>query len=181
MDLLLCRDGQLHAVHHVLNECLIDRGSSPSMVRLELYVDGHHITTVRVHLLQVLPPCCLSLALLRSFVRYKSSGVPLSPVPGMATQSHNQVHFNFYLVCKVQPILVDPLAVTPGKADFKCDWFQHVGFRRPHCTDNISLLSHLSVHMFDTGQMNSVYDSKFKVGVHACMLTAHARAREFYR
>lgn len=35
-------------MHHVLNECLIDRGSSPSMVRLELYVDGHHITTVRV-------------------------------------------------------------------------------------------------------------------------------------
>ena len=35
-------------MHHVLNECLIDRGSSPSMVRLELYIDGHHVTTVLV-------------------------------------------------------------------------------------------------------------------------------------
>ncbi|BDA49473.1 NAD(H) kinase 1 [Coccomyxa sp. Obi] len=52
----LYRDGQLHAVHHVLNECLIDRGSSPSMVRLELYVDGHHITTVRADGLIIATP-----------------------------------------------------------------------------------------------------------------------------
>ena len=42
------REGEPGAVHHVLNECLIDRGSSPNMVRLDLYVDGHHITTVQV-------------------------------------------------------------------------------------------------------------------------------------
>jgi NAD+ kinase len=41
------RDGELQSVHHVLNECLIDRGASPTMVRLELFVDGHHITTVQ--------------------------------------------------------------------------------------------------------------------------------------
>jgi NAD kinase len=40
------REGEVQSVHHVLNECLLDRGSSPSMVRLELYIDGHHITTV---------------------------------------------------------------------------------------------------------------------------------------
>lgn len=37
-------------MHHVLNECLIDRGASPSMVTLELSVDGHHVTTVQVRL-----------------------------------------------------------------------------------------------------------------------------------
>ncbi|EIE19085.1 ATP-NAD kinase [Coccomyxa subellipsoidea C-169] len=52
----LFRDGEVHAVHHVLNECLIDRGSSPSMVRLELYVDGHHITTVRADGLIIATP-----------------------------------------------------------------------------------------------------------------------------
>jgi len=35
-------------VHHVLNECLVDRGSSPAMVCLDCYVDGHHLTTVQV-------------------------------------------------------------------------------------------------------------------------------------
>ena len=48
--MLLChwREGQLQRVHHVLNECLVDRGASPNMVTLEAYVDGHHITTVQV-------------------------------------------------------------------------------------------------------------------------------------
>jgi hypothetical protein len=46
--MLVYRDGQLQRVHHVLNECLIDRGASPSMVELEAYIDGHHITTVQV-------------------------------------------------------------------------------------------------------------------------------------
>ena len=41
------RQGQLQRVHHVLNECLIDRGASPSMVTLEISVDGHHVTTVQ--------------------------------------------------------------------------------------------------------------------------------------
>ena len=45
---MLCREGQLQRVHHVLNECLVDRGASPNMVQLEAYVDGHHITTVQV-------------------------------------------------------------------------------------------------------------------------------------
>ena len=43
-----CREGQLQRVHHVLNECLVDRGAAPNMVQLEAYVDGHHITTVQV-------------------------------------------------------------------------------------------------------------------------------------
>lgn len=47
-DLDFCREGQLQRVHHVLNECLVDRGASPNMVQLEAYVDGHHITTVQV-------------------------------------------------------------------------------------------------------------------------------------
>ena len=47
-NLTACRpDGSVQATHHVLNECLIDRGSSPSMVKTELFVDGHHITTVQ--------------------------------------------------------------------------------------------------------------------------------------
>lgn len=39
--------GQLQRVHHVLNECLIDRGASPAMVQLECFVDGSHITTAQ--------------------------------------------------------------------------------------------------------------------------------------
>lgn len=38
----------MQRVHHVLNECLVDRGASPAMVCLECYIDGHHITTVQV-------------------------------------------------------------------------------------------------------------------------------------
>ena len=57
------RQGQPGSVHHVLNECLIDRGSSPSMVRLELYVDGHHITTVQV-LIFITSPLCSPLSYL---------------------------------------------------------------------------------------------------------------------
>lgn len=36
------------AVHHVLNECLVDRGASPAMVTLQVSADRHHITTVQV-------------------------------------------------------------------------------------------------------------------------------------
>ena len=43
-----CRNGERRAVHHVLNECLVDRGSSPAMVTLQLSADRHHITTVQV-------------------------------------------------------------------------------------------------------------------------------------
>ena len=38
----------MKAVHHVLNECLIDRGSSPSMVSMECFIDGHHLTNIIV-------------------------------------------------------------------------------------------------------------------------------------
>ena len=55
----LIRQGELQRVHHVLNECLIDRGASPSMVTLEVSVDGHHVTTAQVRMLRV--PCRLVL------------------------------------------------------------------------------------------------------------------------
>ncbi len=42
------RHGQRLAVHHVLNECLVDRGASPAMVTLQVSADRHHITTVQV-------------------------------------------------------------------------------------------------------------------------------------
>lgn len=40
-------DGQLQRVHTVLNECLVDRGATPSMVVLEVFIDGTHLTTVQ--------------------------------------------------------------------------------------------------------------------------------------
>jgi NAD kinase len=43
----VCRGGQRQAVHHVLNECLVDRGASPAMVTLQVSADRHHITTVQ--------------------------------------------------------------------------------------------------------------------------------------
>lgn len=43
-----CSNGQRQAVHHVLNECLVDRGASPAMVTLQVSADRHHITTVQV-------------------------------------------------------------------------------------------------------------------------------------
>jgi NAD+ kinase len=45
---LRCRNGERQAVHHVLNECLVDRGASPAMVTLQVSADRHHITTVQV-------------------------------------------------------------------------------------------------------------------------------------
>ena len=38
----------MKAVHHVLNECLLDRGSSPSMVSMECFIDGYHLTNIVV-------------------------------------------------------------------------------------------------------------------------------------
>ena len=49
-------DGSVQGTHHVLNECLIDRGSSPSMVKTELFVDGHHVTTVQADGLIIATP-----------------------------------------------------------------------------------------------------------------------------
>ena len=51
------RQGELQRVHHVLNECLIDRGASPSMVSLEISVDGHHVTTAQVSMLWSCSAC----------------------------------------------------------------------------------------------------------------------------
>ncbi|EFN53556.1 hypothetical protein CHLNCDRAFT_136701 [Chlorella variabilis] len=48
--------GQLQRVHHVLNECLIDRGASPAMVQLECFVDGSHITTAQADGLIIATP-----------------------------------------------------------------------------------------------------------------------------
>ncbi|KAK9832689.1 hypothetical protein WJX81_000190 [Elliptochloris bilobata] len=48
--------GQVQRVHHVLNECLVDRGASPAMVCLECYIDGHHITTVQADGLIIATP-----------------------------------------------------------------------------------------------------------------------------
>ncbi|KAG2484825.1 hypothetical protein HYH03_016392 [Edaphochlamys debaryana] len=39
-------DGQLEAVHHVLNECVLDRGAFPGAALLEIFVDGAYITNV---------------------------------------------------------------------------------------------------------------------------------------
>ncbi|KAK9804759.1 hypothetical protein WJX72_003791 [[Myrmecia] bisecta] len=49
-------DGQLQRVHHVLNECLVDRGASPNMVMLECFIDGYHITTVQADGLIIATP-----------------------------------------------------------------------------------------------------------------------------
>ncbi|GIL46358.1 hypothetical protein Vafri_3354 [Volvox africanus] len=39
-------DGRLEAVHHVLNECVLDRGAFPGAVLLEIFVDGSYLTNV---------------------------------------------------------------------------------------------------------------------------------------
>lgn len=44
----LHRNGNLRMVYHVLNECLIDRGASPSMVKMDCYIDGHLVTNILV-------------------------------------------------------------------------------------------------------------------------------------
>ncbi|KDD75820.1 ATP-NAD kinase [Helicosporidium sp. ATCC 50920] len=41
------RAGEPVKTHRVLNECLVDRGSSPSMALLECFVDGRHLTSVQ--------------------------------------------------------------------------------------------------------------------------------------
>ena len=53
-------------VHHVLNECLIDRGASPSMVWMECHIDGYHVTNILVRSLWQQPapaPCPADLQL----------------------------------------------------------------------------------------------------------------------
>lgn len=40
----------------VLNECLLDRGSSPAMLLLDCFVDGRHATTVQADGLIIAPP-----------------------------------------------------------------------------------------------------------------------------
>eukprot|EP00667_Euglena_gracilis_P005111 EG_transcript_5140 len=40
-------DGKLRRVRRVLNECLIDRGASPFLSKLNCSIDGHQVTTVQ--------------------------------------------------------------------------------------------------------------------------------------
>ena len=60
-------------MHHVLNECLIDRGSSPSMVSMECFIDGHHLTNI------IVCPPCAGLVLQRAALVRAS---PAHKVPG---------------------------------------------------------------------------------------------------
>mmetsp|Transcript_38888 Transcript_38888/g.92121 ORF Transcript_38888/g.92121 Transcript_38888/m.92121 type:complete len:354 (+) Transcript_38888:372-1433(+) len=48
--------GELRSVHHVLNECLIDRGPVPAMIKLECFVDDEHVTTVQADGLIIATP-----------------------------------------------------------------------------------------------------------------------------
>lgn len=48
--------GQLQRTHSVLNECTVDRGASPSVVVLECFVDGRHVTTVNADALIISTP-----------------------------------------------------------------------------------------------------------------------------
>jgi len=50
------RHGTLNGVYQVLNECLIDRGASPAMVKLECFIDGEHITTIQADGLIIATP-----------------------------------------------------------------------------------------------------------------------------
>eukprot|EP00884_Botryococcus_braunii_P001919 jgi/Botrbrau1/11728/Bobra.0195s0055.1 len=38
--------GEVQGVYHVLNECVMSRGGHPSMLRISVIVDDHHVTTV---------------------------------------------------------------------------------------------------------------------------------------
>mmetsp|Transcript_364 Transcript_364/g.1123 ORF Transcript_364/g.1123 Transcript_364/m.1123 type:complete len:413 (-) Transcript_364:69-1307(-) len=49
-------DGHLASTHHVLNECLVDRGAFPSMISVECFVDGEHVTTVKADGLIIATP-----------------------------------------------------------------------------------------------------------------------------
>ena len=85
----LCRpEGSVQATHHVLNECLIDRGSSPSMVRTELFVDGHHITTVQARA----QPCqCPHMGSCGSFCvtwMFRTACTPASPKQSPSLRLH---------------------------------------------------------------------------------------------
>lgn len=48
--------GQFVTVHHVLNECIIDRGHSTSTLTVEIFVDGQYLTTVTADGLIVATP-----------------------------------------------------------------------------------------------------------------------------
>lgn len=49
-------DGNMQRVYHVLNECVIDRGPSPSVVMLETFIDGRHVTTAHADALIIATP-----------------------------------------------------------------------------------------------------------------------------
>lgn len=48
--------GQLKRVHHILNECVVDRGAFPSSVYLELYIDGSFVTAAEADGLIIATP-----------------------------------------------------------------------------------------------------------------------------
>merc|ERR1712217_995800 len=70
-------------VHVVLNECLIDRGTSPHLCLMELAVDGHVVTTVQADGLIVSTPSgstAYSLSVGGSMVAPSVAGTLLTPI-----------------------------------------------------------------------------------------------------
>lgn len=53
---VLDADGKLRRVHHILNECVVDRGAFPSSVYLELYIDGSFVTAAEADGLIIATP-----------------------------------------------------------------------------------------------------------------------------
>jgi ATP-NAD kinase C-terminal domain len=53
---VLGANGDCLRVHHVLNECVIDRGANPSSVHLELHIDGAFVTSAEADGLIVATP-----------------------------------------------------------------------------------------------------------------------------
>jgi len=72
-----------NAVHVVLNECLIDRGTAPYLCALKLLVDGHEITTVQADGLIIATPSgstAYSLSAGGSMVAPNVAGTLLTPL-----------------------------------------------------------------------------------------------------
>eukprot|EP00879_Flechtneria_rotunda_P020439 GHRR01021504.1.p1 GENE.GHRR01021504.1~~GHRR01021504.1.p1 ORF type:complete len:432 (+),score=133.73 GHRR01021504.1:71-1297(+) len=53
---LLDNGGKQLRVHHILNECTIDRGAFPSSVQLEIYIDGSFVTSAEADGLIIATP-----------------------------------------------------------------------------------------------------------------------------
>lgn len=52
----LIKRGSVTAMHHVLNEVVVDRGAFPSAILLEVYIDDNYITTVEADGLIIATP-----------------------------------------------------------------------------------------------------------------------------